>query len=75
MLGNPSLLEPTLVQQVEARVRQASHDRIRNLEVSEVQGRLVVRGHAPSHHAKQLALYGLLELVPSDQFRAHITVG
>jgi hypothetical protein len=63
-----------LSQLVESRIRQSTHDRIRDLKVIEVQGRLVVRGTAPSHHAKQLALHGALELMPGDSFRTEITV-
>lgn len=65
----------TLTEQVESRVRQFTHNRIRNLEVEEVQGRVVVRGQVPSHHTKQLALQGALELLSGDRFSANITVG
>lgn len=74
MLRNPAVLGPTLAELVESRVRQATHGRIRNLEVTEVQGHVEVRGRVPSHHAKQLALHGALELVPGDRFSAQITV-
>lgn len=65
----------TLAQLVETRVRESTHGRIRNLEVEEVQGRVVVRGWVPSHHTKQLALQGALELLSGDCFCANITVG
>jgi hypothetical protein len=65
----------TLMEQVETRVRQSTHGRIRNLLVEEVQGRLVIRGQAPSHHTKQLALHGALELLSGDRFSSVITVG
>jgi len=65
----------TLTEQVETRVRKLTHGRIRNLRVEEVQGRVVVRGHVPSHHTKQLALQGALELLSGDRFTAKITVG
>ena len=64
----------TLTEQVESRVRQSTHGRIRNLRVEEVQGRVVVRGEVPSHHTKQLALQGALELVSAARFSANITV-
>ena len=67
--------EKSLVQKVETQVRQATHGRIRNLEVEEVQGRIEVRGCVPSHHTKQLALHGALEFLPGDRFRSKITVG
>jgi hypothetical protein len=65
----------TLAELVESRVRESTHGRIRNLEVEEIQGRVVVRGQAPSHHTKQLALHGALELLPGDRFSSSITVG
>lgn len=66
---------PTLSQLVETRIRESTHDRIRNLRVIEVQGHVVARGTAPSHHTKQLALQGALELMSGDLFSAEITVG
>jgi len=65
----------TLREQVESRVRQFTHNRIRNLTVEEVQGCVVVRGQVPSYHTKQLALHGALELVSGDRFSSNITVG
>jgi hypothetical protein len=70
-----SLENPTLIQQIEARVRESTHGRIRNLTVEEVKGQVVVRGQAPSHHTRQLALQGALELLSSDRFSSLITVG
>lgn len=64
----------TLTELVESRVRQSTHGRIRNLLVEEVQGRVVVRGIVPSHHTKQLALHGALELLSGDRFSANIIV-
>jgi hypothetical protein len=66
---------PSLAEQVETRVRQLTHGRIRDLLVEEVQGRVMVRGHVPSHHTKQLALQGALELLSSDRCSTNITVG
>jgi hypothetical protein len=66
---------PTLIQQIEARVRESTHGRIRNLTVEEVKGLVVVRGQAPSHHTRQLALQGALELLSGDRFSSMITVG
>jgi hypothetical protein len=65
----------TLTELVETRVRESTHGRIRNLLVEEIQGRVVVCGHVPSHHTKQLALHGALELLSGDRFAAKITVG
>jgi hypothetical protein len=72
---DPSGKDFTLAQQVESRVRESTHGRIRNLKVEEVQGRVVVRGQVPSHHTKQLALHGALELLSGDRCSAIITVG
>ncbi len=65
----------TLMQLVESRVLKLTHGRIRDLEVREIQGMVVVRGNAPSHHTKQLALQGALELLSGEQMSAEITVG
>lgn len=64
----------SLVEMVEKRVRQSTHNRIRNLSVEEVEGRFVVAGQVASQHMKQLALQGALELLSGDQFAAQITV-
>jgi hypothetical protein len=65
----------SLSELVESRIRETTHGRIRDLRVEDVQGHLFVRGNAPSHHTKQLALHGALELLSSDRFSAEITVG
>jgi hypothetical protein len=75
MLLDQTGKDMTLAQQVESRVRESTHGRIRNLKVEEVQGRFVVRGQAPSYHTKQLALQGALELLSGDSFSTNITVG
>lgn len=64
----------TLSQLVESRIRQSTHDRIRDLTVEEVQGQFVVRGSAPSYHTKQLALHGALELLAGGRLSTEITV-
>ena len=64
----------TLIQKVEDRVRRTTHGRIRGLAVEEVQGRVFIRGEVPSHHTRQLALQGALELLSGDQCRSYITV-
>jgi hypothetical protein len=70
----PSVYEESLLREIEARVRRTTHGRIRGLSVEEVGGQVVVRGQAPSRHAKQLALQAALELVSGDGFRECITV-
>ena len=64
-----------LAQQVEAKVRQLTHGRIRNLVVQEDQGQVIVSGQVPSRHAKQLALHGALELLSGECFSEKITIG
>ncbi|MGP0065549.1 MAG: hypothetical protein ACLQGP_18335 [Isosphaeraceae bacterium] len=66
---------PSLVERIEAKVRQLTHGRIRNLVVQEIQGQVIVSGQAPSRHAKQLALHGALELLSGDRFSERITIG
>jgi hypothetical protein len=66
---------PSLAHKVEQVLRQTTHGRIRDLAVEEVQGQVVVRGHAPSHHMRQVALHAALELVESERFRSLLTVG
>ncbi len=51
-----------------------THNRVRNLSVAEVEGRLVVAGQVSSHHTKQLALHGALELLSGEQFASEIIV-
>jgi osmotically-inducible protein OsmY len=65
----------TLTERVESSIRKSTHDRIRDLTVEEVQGHLVVRGTAPSYHAKQLALHGAMKMVTGHQISTEITVG
>lgn len=65
----------SLAQQVEAKVRQLTHGRIRNLVVTEEEGQVIVSGQVPSRHAKQLAMHGALEILSGDCFSENITVG
>ena len=67
--------EPSMVEKVTDLVRRTTHGRIRGLAVEEVQGRVIIRGRVPSHHTRQLALHAALELLSSERFLAHITVG
>jgi hypothetical protein len=64
-----------LIEEVETRIRQTTHDRIRDLNVKEEHGWVVIRGRAETYYAKQLALHGALELLPGNRLRAEITVG
>lgn len=68
-------IEPSLAEQIEARVLKSTHGRIRNLTVEDIRGHVFVRGQVPSHHTRQLALHGALELLSSDRCSAMITVG
>ncbi len=64
-----------LSQRVESQIRRTTSDRIRHLTVEEIQGRVHIRGRAPTQHAKQLALHGALELLPGDRLHTEIAVG
>ncbi len=66
---------PSLIEQIETRVRESTYGRIKNLSVEEIKGQVVVRGQVPSHHTRQLALQGALELLACDRFSSMITVG
>ncbi len=65
----------TLVEQVEERVRQATHGCIKHLVVKEERGRILLQGKAPTQYAKQLALSGALQFVSGERLRADIKVG
>jgi hypothetical protein len=64
----------SLTEQVATRVRQTTHGRIRDLTICEDHGRILVRGQAPTQHAKQLALHAALQLLSGDRLHAEITV-
>lgn len=64
-----------LAERIKSRIRETTHDRIRNLEVRESAGQLIVQGQVASHHMRQLALQGALELLSGDRVCARITVG
>lgn len=67
-------VSPTLAEEVATRIHSYAHGRIRNLMVEESRGTVVVSGEARTWHAKQLALQGMLEVLPGDRFRERITV-
>lgn len=67
--------DESLLWRVRSRVLQSTYGRIRNLEVEEVQGRVEIRGRVPSHHTRQLALHGALQVLPGDRCLSKITVG
>ena len=71
---SPTDRRTSLAQLVETRIRKSTYGRIRDLQVEEVQGRVHVRGSVPSHHTRQLALHGALELLSEDRFCSQITV-
>jgi hypothetical protein len=64
-----------LIRQVETLVRQATHDRIRDLSVEEIGGRVVIKGKSATYHTKQMALEGAFILLEADRVSAEITVG
>ena len=74
MRRSPMTRTTSILEQLEHSIRRMTHGRVRNLLVEEVQGRFVVRGSVPTYHAKQLALCGAMELLPSDRFDMNILV-
>jgi hypothetical protein len=70
-----SVTSVSLLESIKKRIAETTHGRIRNLAVEEVGGQVVLRGLAPSHHMRQLALQGALELIPGDCCSVHISVG
>jgi hypothetical protein len=64
----------TLAQRVCRHVQEGTHGRIRDLSVSEDQGRVIVAGRAPSHYLRQLALRAILELPSVDRVCVRIQV-
>jgi hypothetical protein len=67
--------ELTLADRVARRIREMTSGRISDLAVEEVRGDVIVRGVVKSHHLRQLALHGALELIESDRCRPMLTVG
>jgi len=65
---------PSLAEQVATHIHRSAHGRIRNLTVEENKGTLIVRGETSTWHAKQLALQGVLEVLPGGRFSERITV-
>ena len=69
----------TLADSYAAIAASVNHVRARRghtaLSVEEVKGQVVLRGQVPSHHTRQLALHGALELLAVDRFSTLITVG
>ena len=63
-----------LVEQLESRIRRSTYNRIQDLSIQEAHGRVVVRGRVPTHHTKQLALHGILEILPGDRLHTEIAV-
>jgi hypothetical protein len=64
-----------LLQQIEARVRDTTCNRVRDLLVEQIEGGVVVRGQVRTRHTKQLALHAALELLPGDSLSDEIVVG
>lgn len=65
---------PPLLAEIEVRVRRTAYGRVRDLDVVEDGGRVVVRGRCHSHHSRQLALHALLEVLSGDRLTACLTV-
>ena len=69
ILAHPKL-RFTLAEQngrLECSIARRTGDRIRDLRVEIVDGRVIVRGRSDSHHVKQLALAAVLEAFEASQ--------
>lgn len=74
MFGHNEQIAVTLLQQIEARVRRDTSDRVRDLLVEGSDDGVVVRGQVRTRHTKQLALHAALEFLPGGFLRDQITV-
>lgn len=54
-----------LLDSIEAQILQRTHGRVRGLKVELNDDSLVLRGIVPTHHTKQLALLGAMDLTPA----------
>ena len=69
LLAHPKL-RFTLAEQtgrLECKIARRTGDRIRNLHVETVDGRVIVRGRCDSHHVKQLALAAVREAFEASE--------
>jgi hypothetical protein len=73
MITIPSV-SPTLVHSIALGVQARSHGRVRNLNVLLDGGAVVLRGEARSHHTKQLAQDGALDLIEDLELVNQIVV-
>jgi hypothetical protein len=66
----------SLATELEEQVQASTDRRVRNLGIEFRGSRVVIRGRTPSYHVKQLALHGLLAVLPAHwQVEIAITVG
>ena len=69
LLDHPRL-RFTLAEQtgrLECEIVRRTGDRVRNLRVETVDGRVIVRGRSDSHHVKQVALAAVLEAFEASE--------
>jgi len=66
----------SLATELEEQIQVSTDRRVRNLGIEFRGSRVVIRGRTPSYHVKQLALRGLLAVLPAHwQVEIAITVG
>lgn len=63
-----------LQQTLTARVQQWTGRRVRNLRIEVSPEGVVLRGHAPTFHVKQLAQHGVRDLLPQVELHNAIVV-
>jgi hypothetical protein len=72
------MMEPVssvaLQQALTARVEQRTGRRVRGLRIELCPEGVVLRGHAPTYHVKQLAQHGVRDLLPHVELRNAIVV-
>ncbi len=72
--GNRSLVSESDLQQLELRVQCKLSGHVRDLQLMLRDGRLILRGHAPTYHSKQLALHAVMEAINLPIFVNEIEV-
>jgi hypothetical protein len=71
---SPPTVSPDLVLSIALGVQARAHGRVRNLNVLVDGESIVLRGETMSHHAKQLAQHGALDLIEDLELVNQIVV-
>ena len=60
---------------IEIRLRARTHGQVRELAVEQIEDSIVIRGHARTYYAKQLAQHGAMDLCDGRPIINRIIVG